>query len=447
MEKNNIRLLALRTLLSVEKGNSVQESVHKTITQQKLKGQDSAFFSTLVYTVTERKLLCDYYIKQFSSIPFRKITIEIKTVLRLGIVQLLFLETKAYAAINESVQLVYKVKQSSAKGFVNAILRKVETNKEQLPLPSKSDMVAYLSVKYSISEDIVSIFMNSYEIQDVESMFAFFATTPDISIRVNTLKTTEKELIQKLKKESVQVFKNKELENNLFLHTPGNITHLKSFQDGLFYVQDTSSQLAMKLAEPWTAINHNNKPVFIDTCAAPGGKSALIYQLSGAKGDYYAADKNQKKIERMKENFSRLGYENIECRLADATKETEEIPNADFVLCDVVCSGLGILRKKPEIRYKIEKDIENLPKIQYTILMQASKKVNPKGKLVYSTCTLNPAENRGVVDRFLKTHKEFSLKQLELQYKDMKVNKQSDLTFLPHLTKTDGFYVAVMERE
>lgn len=441
MEKKNIRLLSVILLREIDHKKSLQEVLDKAITGNNLNPQDAAFLTRILYGVTEKRLSLDYTIRHFSSLPFRKISIEILNVLRIGIYQLVFMDTPGYAAINESVDLVQKLRQTSAKGFVNAILRKVDALQKQLPLPEKKDYRYYLSIKYSVSQDIADIFIRDYGKKNAEEILKFFETQAPISVRVNTLKTTQEELLEQFKEEGVTAVANKELKNNLFLYNPGNITKLGSFQDGLFFVQDTSSQLAITLADP------TNARTLLDVCAAPGGKTFMMHLLNDGIGDYYAGDKYKYKIEEMHKSAKRLNFDGINYTVSDATEANESLPLGDFVLCDVVCSGLGILRKKPEIRYKSKKEIENLPKIQYTILERTSQKVKPGGKLVYSTCTLNKKENEFVVETFLKNYPEFQGVPLNFQYKKLASKDNCHITFLPNETQTDGFFVAVFERK
>ena len=401
--------------------------------------QDSAFLTALVYGTLERLLTIDYNLSLYLKQPLKKLKPEVLIALRLGTYQILFMDkVPTRAAVNESVQLVKNNRAAFASGLVNAVLRNVAKNGLQIP---ESDNEVYnLSVRFSFPEWLVEMWIKAYGTQTAFELLESMSTRAPINIRVNTQKCSTDELIEILKADGVEVKKIDWLPNALELVNPGAVESLKAYKDGLFHVQDLSSQLCCAELGPKAGDR-----VF-DMCAAPGGKSFTLSQLMECKGDLLSFDVYDSRLSLIENGAKRLGLDNISVASNNAAEFNSALGEADKVLCDVPCSGLGVLRRKPEIRYKEHRDIDKLPVMQYDILCSCSKYVKKGGKLVYSTCSVNLSENEEVCERFLSEHKNFkAVKPLpELSQRFGSENKY--LTLMPHINETDGFFIASFVR-
>lgn len=275
------------------------------------------------------------------------------------------------------------------------------------------------------------------EKETVEILKSTFGRPP-LYVKVNTLKCTADGLIAELKKDGINARRNKLLPDCVELDKIGGIEACRAYRNGLFHVQDISSQLCCKLVKPVMG------ETVLDMCAAPGGKSFSIAEAMGNKGAVYSFDLYDGKISVLREGAKRLGINIINARVNDASVYDEAIPMADRVLCDVVCSGLGVIRRKPEIKYKKKAALEEIPPVQKEILKTASKYVKVGGTLIYSTCTLNYAENEAVVEEFLKENKSFAPIVVQLDIENVKADYCRN--FFPQTTGGDGFFVATLRR-
>ncbi|HZJ77447.1 MAG TPA: 16S rRNA (cytosine(967)-C(5))-methyltransferase RsmB [Clostridia bacterium] len=430
------RQTAFEALLKIHRDNAYSNIVlDNALLQTPLSQKDAALSVALVYGVIERMITLDYNLQIYLTKPIKKLRPEVLVALRLGAYQLLFTDKiPPSAAINESVKIVKANKCSFASGLVNAVLRKVSIN--GLKLPDKANnFVNYLSVLYSCPEWLVELWCKSYgEKNAIEIMSSSFGNVPTF-LRVNTLKTNTSELIEMLKSEGVEASECQEVENAVKVSKIGNIEQLDSFRKGYFHVQDISSQLCCK------SLGVKNNETVLDMCSAPGGKAFTLAQIMNNTGKVFAFDVYSSRVNLIKEGVKRLGLTNIIPLVSDATAYNSDIEISDKVLCDVPCSGLGIIRKKPEIRYKSLLDIDKLPNLQYLILCTSTRYLKKGGLLIYSTCTLNPKENEDVCNRFLADNPSFkSVKVLE---NVSKLNTESDyVTLSPHINNSDGFFIA-----
>lgn len=439
----NTRDLAFKVLLSVEKEKSYSALVlNNSIKENKLKGVDASFLSALVYGVLERKLTLDYIIKQYSKIPLRKIEIETKIILRLGILQLLFMDKiPESAAVNESVNLAKRRRLQKSSGFINGILRNITRAEIKYTLPDKSkDFVYYLSIKYSCPREIVELWIDSYGRENTEEILKSAFGRANLTARVNTLKISADKLIEELKNEGVKAEKSPLDSNALVLKNTGSIERLKAFKAGKLYIQDLASQLCVK------ALNPKRGDIMLDICSAPGGKSFTSAQYMNNSGKIFSFDIYEHKLKLIEKTAERLGITCIITDIRDAVNDNRKIPLADKVLCDVPCSGLGIMNRKPEIRYKEDIINSDLPEIQYKILCNSSKFVAVGGTLIYSTCTLNPMENNKNAERFLNENSDFEPLKLELNAKRLIEEPENMITLFPHINKTDGFFISAFRR-
>lgn len=439
------RRTAFNVLLKIEQDDAYSNiALNNAIKERKLNHADASFASALVYGVLERKITLDYIIRQYSKIPLRKIEIKTKIILRMGILQLLFMDkVPDSAAVNESVKLAKAAKLQKSSGFINGILRNITRADVKYKLPDEKDRIKYLSVKYSCPEELVKLWINSYGENNCESILQNLSGRPKICARVNTLKTDKNTLISELEKSGVSAFVVAFLENALYLENTGAIEVLKVYKEGKFHIQDASSQLCVDF------LNLKPRDVMLDVCAAPGGKSFTAAQYMNNRGRIFSCDMYEHKVKLIESGAKRLGISCISATLRDALSEETPLPLADKILCDVPCSGLGILSRKPEIRYKDNLVSNELAEIQYKILCKSAKYLSTGGRLVYSTCTLNPAENNENARRFLAEHPDFYGVELKLPQGISRAFDENnyEITLMPHSAGTDGFYFAVFGKK
>lgn len=442
---SNPRNTALNVLMKIEQDNAYSNiALNNAIRENKLSGVDSSFVSALVYGVLERKITLDYIIKQYSKIPLRKIELKTKMILRLGILQLLFMDKiPESAAVNESVNLAKKHKLQKSSGFINGILRSITRSEEKYKLPDKSDKVLYYSVKYSAPQELVKLWINSYGELNTEQLLKSLGGRPKICARVNTLKNDKNSLIAELAKENVKAEEIPFLENAVSLTETGSIERLSAYKSGKLHIQDASSQLCVDFLSP------KPREVLLDICSAPGGKSFTAAQYMCDRGKIFACDLYNHKLKLISDGAKRLGIHSIVTLKRDGASSDVSLPLADKILCDVPCSGLGILSRKPEIRYKDNLISDDLPELQYRILCQSAQYLANGGRLVYSTCTLNPAENNKNARRFLEEHPDFYGVKLSLPPQINRAIDENDyeITLMPHTSGTDGFYIAVFGKK
>ena len=442
---SNPRNTALNVLMKIEQDNAYSNiALNNAIRENKLSGVDSSFVSALVYGVLERKITLDYIIKQYSKIPLRKIEIKTKMILRLGILQLIFMDKiPESAAVNESVNLAKKHKLQKSSGFINGILRSITRSEEKYKLPDKSDKVLYYSVKYSAPQELVKLWINSYGELNTEQLLKSLGGRPKICARVNTLKNDKNSLIAELAKENVKAEEIPFLENAVSLTETGSIERLSAYKSGKLHIQDASSQLCVDFLSP------KPREVLLDICSAPGGKSFTAAQYMCDRGKIFACDLYDHKLKLISDGAKRLGIHSIVTLKRDGASSDVSLPLADKILCDVPCSGLGILSRKPEIRYKDNLISDDLPELQYRILCQSAQYLANGGRLVYSTCTLNPAENNKNARRFLEEHPDFYGVKLSLPPQINRAIDENDyeITLMPHTSGTDGFYIAVFGKK
>ncbi len=443
------RETALKILYNVEKNKAyVNLELKKQLQNNDYKTVDKGLITELVYGITKNKIKIDYVIKKFSSIRIKKISTWVLSILRMGIYQILYLDKiPDSAACNESVKLAKRYGHHASVKFVNGLLRNVTRNKENIKFPEKKqNPVEYISVTYSHPQWMVEEWKKEFGIDFTEDLCKANNEVPELIVRTNTLKITRDELVDILKEEGIHVKEGKYNEDALILPGVGNIETLSAFCKGLFQVQDESSMLVAKVLNP--------KPneLVIDACCAPGGKTTHIAQLMQNSGQIIGWDIHPHKIKLVESTATRLGIKNITAKEKDATILSENlIGKADRVLVDAPCSGLGIIRRKPDIKWKkTNTHLEDIVSLQQKILNESSKYVKPGGVLVYSTCTVEERENMGVVEAFLDSHKEFQLDPLK-PYLNEQIKKDSILKgyvqLFPNIDQTDGFFICRMKRQ
>jgi len=418
----NPRKVAVTALLKIERdaaySNITLNSVFKEL---ELSSADKALVSALVYGVLDRKITLDYVLSRFMKTPLKKTAPYTLTVLRTALYQIMYMDKiPQSAAVNEAVKLIKNSKESRNSGFVNAVLRAALRADNLLP---EGESLEALSVRFSCPEFIVKSFLKDYGVENTKNLLKESLETPPLTIRVNTAKTDAATLKEKLSENNID-FCETEIDNCLIFKKGFDISSNPLYKDGLFYAQDKASQTAVKVLAP-----EENQRV-LDMCAAPGGKSFTMANLMKNSGEIVACDLYEARVKLIADSAKRLGLDIIKPTVNDATQYNEKLGEFDCILCDVPCSGLGVLRRKPEIKYKNEFDFTALEDIQYQILCNAVKYLKKGGKILYSTCTLRCAENENIVNRFQKEHTGFE--------------KVYEHTFMPHIDNTDGFYCALI---
>ena len=439
----NVREIVYSSLLKCEKNKSYPNiEIDSAIEKYGLVGVDRSFYTALVYGVIEKLITLDYIIKLYSSRDIEKIDNEIKVILRMGIYQILFMgSVPDHAACNECVELCRKNNKKSAMGFVNALLRETVRKKEKIEYPNKEkDPTKYLSVVYSYPEWLCSMWSCDYGFEKCERLLSSLNDIPDITLRVNTLKTDVEGVLSFLEENGVKAEKGLYSKNAVRLLQPCPITSLDIHKDGRVFVQDEASQICAEV------LGAQAGDSVIDTCSCPGGKSFSVAINMKNEGKVRSFDLHGNKLSLVEKGAKRLGIEIIETKEHDGSVCAEEyVGKIDRVLVDAPCSGLGVIAKKPDLRDKEKSAIERLPQIQYKILDAASNYVKDGGVLVYSTCTVNKRENEEVARRFLEDHAEFEAFDFELECGISSVGGM--LTLYPDTTKTDGFFISRFKKK
>lgn len=384
--------------------------------------------------VLQSTALLDYYI-DLNSKSASKIEPKVRDIMRSGAYQLIFMDKiPASAAVNESVSLCKKLGYSRASGFCNAVLRKIASSADKLPEPPGKGTAQYLSVKYSHPQQLAQYIVDRRGYDAAEAFLAADNTIPDTCLQVNTLKITPDELMARLLAESIPCSMHPWLPNCIV--TAGSVSSMPGFDEGLFYVQDPAAKCAVLAAalEPGMYV--------LDSCAAPGGKSFAAAIAMRNEGSIDSCDLHDKKIRLISEGAQRLGLSCINAFLHDAREPFYR--QYDVIIADVPCSGYGVIRKKPEIRYKPLEDSASMPAIQAAILENLSQYVKPGGVIVYSTCTVLERENEDVVKAFLRAHAEFSAEGFTLPNGETAADGY--ITFWPDIHGTDGFFVSKLRR-
>lgn len=440
----NSRKTAFKVLLKIEQDGAYSNiALNNAVKEGELTPLDAAFTSALVYGVLERKITLDYIIKQYSKIPLRKIELKTKIILRLGLLQMAFMDkVPESAAVNESVKLAKQQKLQKSSGFINAILRSFARDNCKVKYPDIKNKAEYYSVKYSCPQPLVKLWLESYGEENAKGILEKLSGRPNIYARVNTLRTTAEKLIDALADDKVKAEKVDFPENSVRLADTGSIERLKAYKGGLFHIQDLSSQLCAYF------LSAEKGQTVLDICSAPGGKTFTTAEYMHNSGKIIACDMYEHKLKLIEKGAKRLGIDIVETCLRDGSSDENPLPMADRILCDVPCSGLGVLSRKPEIRYKDDLIDTDLADIQYKILCESAKYLKKGGKLVYSTCTLNPQENNKNTAKFLAEHSDFEGVALEFPPQLGRAYEEQpyEITLMPHSYDGDGFYISVFTR-
>lgn len=445
-----MRELSLNMLMEIlEEGKYSNAVILNTLKNyQYLQKQDRAFLTRLTEGVIERLIELDYIINIFSKVKVKKQKPVIRNILRMGVYQIKYMDqVPESAACNEAVKLANKKGFYNLKGFVNGVLRNIARNLETISYPDrKKDRIGYFSVTYSMPEWIVSLWLDSYGENITEKMLVASMEEKKTTIRCNSRNGKKEDLKKRLETEGVTVENGVYAKEALKISNYNYIDKLPGFYEGDFSVQDESSMLVGVVS----GVKENDN--VIDVCAAPGGKSLHISELMNGTGMISARDISENKVALIDENIKRLNAHNVTTKVWNAEKaDTEWVDKADVVIADLPCSGLGVLGKKNDIKYKTSKEsIEELAELQRKILTTASSYVKQGGTLIYSTCTVDLEENNKNVTWFLEQYKDkFELVSLNPYLPETLQNEQTEKGYLqlfPGIHKTDGFFLAKFRR-
>mgnify|MGYP004648439061 FL=1 len=433
------RETAFGTLAACRRQGGWSNAVLKeSIRKDKLDGREAALATRLVYGVVQNRGRLDFYLKQLLKGKLRDLHPATRDILHLGLYQIYDLDRiPDSAAVNEAVALAKKYVPQSQVGLVNGVLRSAVRTKGSLREPTSFED------KYSHPEALVSLLKANVPKGMLESILQADNAAPDTVIQVNTTKTDAESLIKLLKDQNVEATPHSWMADCLVLSGTGNLENLPAFREGLFYVQDPASRLSVRCAELPKAGGIR----LLDCCAAPGGKSFAAAMDMGGRGTVLSRDVHPHKIALIENGAKRLGLTNIQAGVQDAAQFVPEWQEAmDVVLVDAPCSGLGIIRKKPDIRCRDLESTKELPELQKAILWNQARYVKKGGVLMYSTCTVLKRENEEVVAAFLEAHPDFFLEKLNLP-EIFPENDTGMLTLYPGQWDTDGFFIARLRRK
>ncbi len=420
----NARKIALKALIEVRQNNAYSNiTLNKSFKGMDILPADKALATAIFYGVLDRTITLDYVLSHFIKTSLKKVAPITLEVLRSALYQIMFMDKIPHsAAVNEAVRLIKSSKERYNASFVNGVLRNIL--RSEIKLPSDDD-VESLSVRYSCPKWIVESFLCDYGLDNAKQLLEHSLKNPPVSLRVNPLKTNEQNLIDVLQQDGICAQKGT-LDNSLIISGGMDVSKNRHYLNGMFHIQDISSQTAVKALSP------KKGERILDMCAAPGGKTFTIAQYLENCGEVVSCDLYEQRVKLIEKGADRLGLDIITAKTADATVHNDAFGKFDAILCDVPCSGLGVIRRKPEIKYKNIDEYENISNIQAKILENAATYLKDNGRILYSTCTLRKCENEAVVHAFLDKHNDYELKY--------------EHTFMPHIDSTDGFYCALLQK-
>ena len=427
------REIIVEILLGLEKGQDFSHRLMKAVLDKYdyLDSREKAFIKRVAEGTIERQLELDYYLDHFSSVPVRKMKPLIRCLLRMSTYQILYMDSVPDSAVcNEACKLAAKRGFRTLKGFVNAVLRNISRQKEHMPLPDPENATAYLSVKYSMPEWIVNLWLPAYGIEGTERLLKGLLEIHPVSLRFSTEldQTKRRQLAEQITQTGVTLHQSRELSYVYLAENLENVSELPGFAEGKITVQDASSALAVEAAKI-------QKDDFVmDLCAAPGGKTILASEFAGEGGHVLSRDISEYKTELIRENLDRMQRKNVEVEVYDATvHDASKEESADVVLMDVPCSGLGVMGKKRDIKYHVTPEsLQSITELQKKIVEAGWQYVKHGGVLLYSTCTIHSRENSQMA-AWICENFPFVLEE--------------ERQLLPGTDETDGFYFARLRRK
>lgn len=453
MKTVSARDLALKVLYSVNEEDAYSNiALNKALTKYNPEKLDRSFSTELVYGVLRALGTLDWVLGQFLKKPLKELSPWVRNILRMGVYQLMMMDkVPPSAAVNESVNLAKKYGHQGIVKFVNGVLRNVERGKENITYPDLGQApVQHIAVKYSHPEWLVERWIKEFGVEQTILICTANNTNPPNTIRTNTLKISRVDLVDKLAAEEVMAENCLYASEGLQIKQFQSIGRIAAFNDGLFQVQDESSMLVAPALAPTPG------SLVIDACSAPGGKTTHLAQLMGNRGRIIAADIHRHKMALIAENSTRLGIDIIEPIIMDARELPDKYQSqADYILLDAPCSGLGVLRRKPEVRWRKQPGlIKELQKLNQELLSQTAKCLKPGGTLVYSTCTITREENQDLVEDFIKQNPQYNLGNV-YEFLPEQLKEKSGVTpenkgyiqILPQIDGMDGFFIARIEKK
>lgn len=444
----NSREMILDLLMELSRGKEYSNILLAAVLDKYdyLEPREKAFIKRVTEGTIERRIQIDYLLSYYSKVPVAKMKPLIRELLRMSVYQILFTEKIPDSAVcNEAVKLAGKRHFQNLRGYVNGVLRNLARHKDELPCPDRAkEPLTYLSVLYSMPEWLVEHFQSLYGAEMAEKILQSFLERKPVCVRVKEQLAQEKreEMLSAWTNAGVRVEKHPYLSYAFLLDGADGISRLYGYREGLFAVQDVSSMLVVECADI------TKDSVVLDVCAAPGGKTTHAASRLRGSGEVIACDVSTYKTDKIRENCERLGYPDVQIRVQDAREHVEEFTDrADVVLADVPCSGLGVIGKKQDIKYRItQEDLVQITKLQKEILRNVVQYVKPGGTLLYSTCTINPAENEEMVRWICE---QFPFEEVSVEaFLPKGLTRVSDvgMQFLPGVHETDGFFIAKLRR-
>ena len=439
-----VREIALKALYKIDKEEAyVNIALDEIIKEnkRKLEDRDIGFVSEIVYGVTTWKLTIDEIIKKYSKLRIKKISPWILNILRMGIYQIVFLDrVPKSAAVNESVNLAKRYGHRGSSNFVNAILRKVEKKDYETFFEIENPMER-ISKTTSMPIWIIEELLKENDIEKVEEICKASNLKPKVEVRINRLKTDKQEL-EKLLKERNITFQEGKIKDFFVLEKTKNLEQLDLFRQGYFTIQDEGAGLIAKIVDP------KSNEVILDACSSPGGKTTYMAELMDDKGEIIAWDLHSHRIKLVEETAKRLGIHIVKTECQDATIYKEEYKEKfDKILLDVPCLGIGVLKRKPDIKWKRKpEDIEEITQIQQNILETCAKYLKPNGQLVYSTCSIFKEENDSIIDKFLQKNTNFAYSKIEIPYLENNTEKVNKIQLYQN-EETDGFFMCKLQKK
>ncbi len=440
-----VREQVVDLLIEVEREQSyAQLSLKKALVD--LEMRDKALATEIFYGTIKYQIQIDYWLNQYSKTPIRKMKPLIRNLLRMSVYQMLHLDKiPVSAVINEAVKITKKRKFQGLSGFVNGLLRTIDREREKLAYPSEKDSLSEaLSIQYAIPEWMIKMWLKQYSRDIVEQIASALNQRAEVCGRVNDLKGSKAELLEILEKEGVHVESGHLLEEAFYLKKVDNLQNLPSFKLGAWTVQDESAMLVAHVVAPKAG------EYVLDMCSAPGGKSMHMAAKMENRGEIIACDIHPHKLELIEKNAKRLGISIIKPTLQDGMVLNENwIGKFDKVLLDAPCSGLGIMKRKPDIRlHKTKDDLKEIVEIQKALFKNAVQYLKPNGKLVYSTCTISYEENELIIKEAIS---EYGLELENIvdtipKLIQSSVKEQGMIQILPNMAGTDGFFIASLKR-
>jgi 16S rRNA (cytosine967-C5)-methyltransferase len=398
---------------------------------------DKSLFAEIVHGVVRWQGRLDWILNGFTHGNFSKSEVNVRNALRVALYQILFLtHVPQYAAVHEAVEFIKRIRGEKFAGFVNAVLRNIIRTLDGIHYPNPDeDLTQYLAVYYSHPLWMIKRWLQRFGREETEKFLMANNEVPGLTLRINKLKITPSEFLTLLEKNNIPFQGSSFIDYFIKVKSLSGIAQMNIFQSGLFTIQDESAALPVLLLDPQSGDR------VIDMCAAPGGKTTFIAELMKNSGKIIAIDKYESKLNLIRTSCERLGIGNVETLVADSSDVV--IPPADKIIVDVPCSGLGTLRKKPDIKWKREpEDIQHLVRRQTTLLENAAGLVKPGGVLVYSTCTVEPEENSGVIHTFLEKHPEFKIDDAQKFVNSSVVTSEGFIETFPHRHHVDGSFAA-----